>query len=520
MFKQVQGRLGWVIFLVSIAFQLTGCGGFVRSRFPDPNASQVPQDEIIEEVSDSNEVKPAGGLNPVDDLGIQGDEVVEPGADVPLQDSVENARVLEWGIWSADTEDRTRPSTQPKMQLLQFADRSPWKTLSEGNETSALGVIALRSQNFQKPEADPLHPDEDGAKPLYLVISGIFSGQTVTGATFELEVRDHFNQPVILREPRMARQDPETQRWFTPLSAILGDQPQQWVQPGHLFRVHWNLEVGHRERFRVTTSFRLRLPPPYVIRNRTQGFHQKMHLGLGDTHRTARIIHEEQWRNPSQRPAEFWFKLEGEALGEWHHVVRRTPELKHPNSPEIRWKLQDLQAVARFEVGDVEVSGAVLLGKAQTESNQAWVRVLAGAGQEFTIRWKAKTVGASFSSGQVLDRRKPRELTWGKWMIGGCGIGGECDRLERRKVRTTESWTPVASKLFGQIRVSVQILDELSPREVDRASADRSFVQVSLQELESVDRTRLLIDESQAGASPVVSGWPVWDGRDGAPNAG
>jgi len=515
MMKKIQFRAVAGILLLGMFLVLTGCGGFVRSRFPDPHASQAPSSSTEGAVIQSERPAPAQ-----DGIGqaLEPNPLIEEESQEGLP--LEKARALEWGIWSADSEDRTRPSSQAKMQLLQFADRSPWQTLSEGEETTALGVIGLRSQNFQKPESDPLHPGEDGAKPLYLVISGEFSGLPVTSAHYELEVRDHFNQPAILREPRMARQDPETQRWFTPMSAVLGEHPQQWVQPGHLFRVHWNLEVDHRERLRVTTSFRLRLPPPSVTRTRAQGFQQKVPLRLGDTHHAFRVLHEETWKNPSQRPAEFWFKLEGQGMGEWHHVKRRTPELKHPNSPEIRWTLQDLQAVARFEVGDVEVSGAVLLGKAQTEGNQAWVRVLAGAGQEFTVRWKAKTVEASFRSGQVLDRKQPRELTWGEWMIGGCGIGGECDRLVPRKVHTTESWVPVASRLFGQIRVAVQLLDELSSQEVASSSADRSFVQVSLQELESVDRTRLLLDESQAGASPVVSGWPVWDGRDGAPNAG
>ena len=500
------GRMGkWTLFLRrggqllasgATLLILGGCGGFIRSRFPDPNPSEQPH----EGPAVVTETAPQVSL----DLPLSPESPVEePEFSLPA----ELGRHLDWGFFHADGTDSTRPSSEPGSRIGVFADQSPWVTLSEGVRSQTTGILLLKQAELEEPE-------QASGTPLYLAVDAQLAGHLITAAIYELEVRDHLNRPLIQRERKLARWDAESGRWFVPLSQLLGPRARQWVQPAHLFKVTWSFEIEHSKTVQVETLFRFRLPPPRIARISDRAFQGVWAPPVGDSQIQRRVIHEETWKNQSQREVELWLRTSSQGLSERHQIRQQTPELLRRNSPELNWKRKDLQTVTQFELGEVEVRGARRLGMNHSPTSEsAWVRVLLSPGQEVHVQWLGRVLSSSFVEGCPLARERKVELTWFDERKSGCGRGAECDRVIQRKIQKSETWVPVEAQFFGSVKTEAFTVE---PREVESGPFSGPD-DGALLELEMAHREG---ETSWSRMPPAGLALPEWNCRDGQPSDG
>ena len=435
-----------------LAAQLSGCGGWIRSRLPDPNAKAEEQNAVGESVPKAEDpvagvVAPSESTTPAT-VETHGAPVVLEGNEPAWEMPAEPARELKWGFYRGSSVDYTLPGSSDSDRVVKFLDGTKWSTLSENSESFATGLLAGTRSDLVDPMS--LDPAVQPVAPLHLVLNSAFHGLAIVDALYELEIRDDLNRPVMKRERHLARHDPRGAKWFVPLYEIVGEGAVNWVSPLHRVRVRWLLELDNGRRLEVSTTFRLRLPPPQLRRVGLRRFSELMTAAAHDTQTHSRIMQEEIWDNPTQREMDLWVRAWSANLGEVHEIQQRIPEVKHRNRPDIIWKTSNWRSSASFALGQVVVQGGNLIQSPGQDSEGQWIRIRLAPGATTQISWHGRVVGADFPPGCALHRKQTVGLLWYEPYMWG--PPGEREvRYHRRMVRRDIEWLPISHHAQGAV---------------------------------------------------------------------
>jgi hypothetical protein len=503
MWNQWNG-IKWGSLWIAMALLGSGCGGWIRSRLPDPNAGGVSAKEEAQ-------AQPQGASAPAPVI----ESAVQPRSESTPETfdwraPPEPARALVWGLWRSSSQDGTVPAVDQR--VTEFLDGATWSTLDSGSESQAQGIFPGGWSDLE----DPIHwRSESGTRaPLFVVLEGSFAGLPVIGTLYESEVRDGMNRPILKRERKLGRLDPASGRWFVPVSEILGERALQWVTPHHQFTLHWELELAHHQRVSVSTSFQIRLPPPKLVRSSQQGFRSGAGTLFQDSSIQNRVLHTEVWQNPSQREIDLWISARSAGVGETHGIVKKEPKLKSRYSDEVKWVESHLESAALFSLGAVEVEGGQVLQGSGASSEGSWIRIRLSPGESTRLKWMGAVQRSDFPSGCELNRKKGVTLVWYTRDFGPrrCDNGCDVPQESTRYIHWSQTRLAVSGQVQSKGFVSEPLVGDLSD-ELQGAGTD-------------ANRLSLLASHELASSLPD-GGWsrpefgplrlPAWACNEGVP---
>lgn|GEM_PF-5187988 len=501
-----------------LAVVLSGCGGWIRSRLPDPNAKAEEQASVAAEPAPQSqpEAPSTGGVGseaPPVSLEPQSVPISAESPEPIWEMPAEPARELKWRIVRADLKDPTLPEKDESGGLQSFLDGSPWRTLSEGVNSQAMGVIRLGVADSMPPQS--WRSGQSPIPPHHLVVGGTIAGKQILDARYELIIEDDANRPIRERVRKLARRDERLGTWFVPISEILGENPASWVTPLHKFTLVWELELENGKTLRVGVTVRFSLPPISLNRRQVRSFVELQSGRIADTRLLERMAHEETWENPSDRVVDLWLRAHSEGLGERHSILRRDPKIKKPLAPDLEWKTSHLRSVATFSLGAVEVEGAQLVGESPSQTEGVWLHLRLNPHARATIRWRAQLTGSDFPSGASLERNEKVVLKWHR--VEACpllvciGI-----RFVEEKVKTERTWRQSGAYGSGIVHTQAFVAEpELGVLESDASS------------LGSVEAFRGFLEQNELGSTlapfqagqvdPGLSAGEVWRADRGRP---